>query len=1475
MKTRQMLLFSAVLYGLGVALGWLVAGQPTYVAPIAPASGVALAVLLLWGRWLWPAVWIIAFALIGWLDVSAEGLSLAVIIASVTTAQALLGASVARRFLASSTRQVYDWTLARVLFNVGPLVSLLGASLGAASLLAMRRVGFDQAPSVWLTWWTGDVIGVLLVAPLLLLVLARRTDRPAWVDRATAVRMGVLLCSALLTLAAGRVGVDQLDENRRHIAAQRLMDEVFDVGFLPLPAAIDALRGVERFLSASTEVTREEFTAYTGWLFSNPAFTSIDWAPKVTHADRAAFEATLQAQGFHDYRIFEPGSDNLLRRTGERETYYPVLFSEPRASGRAVLGLDHGSFPYRHAEMVHAAMSGVAHLTRLAPLIRTERRSILVFQPVYHQSIQAQAREGNAAGSALPRDLRGFVVGIIDARALFDPLINAARARGINIRVSDVTENEPREILVDNLVVGKAPDLSKDLTVGGRTLRLEMQPSETNGVGLPLVVRPDTAIYQLFAAMAALLVAYVALSTAGHTAAIAREVTERTAELKQELEARREAEDQLDRFFELSLNLLGIAGVDGYFRRINSAFGRTLGWSDAEFLSRPFLDFVHPEDLQNTISEVAKIASGEPTLGFENRYRCKDGSWRWLEWTAQPQPGGLMFVIASDSTERRASARRLQQLNADLERRVGEREEALNALGEKKEEIRAILDHLLESVVTIDEHGIVQQANPAIKSVFGYKPEEVVGKNVSMLMPSPHREAHDNYLIRYLATGERRVIGMSREVEGQHKDGHLIQMELSVAEYRLRSKRMFIGTLRDISERRALITQLTQASMDAEQASQAKSAFLAMMSHEIRTPMNGVIGMVDVLGRTRLNDHQNDLLATIRDSSTTLLSLIDDILDFSKIEAGKLELEPVPVSLVDIVEGLVVSLLSVAAKRDVDLAVFVSPQIPERVIGDEVRLRQILYNLVGNAIKFSAGRPGVRGQVSIRAALDEGVTSLVKISVSDNGIGIPKDRVDELFNPFVQAESSTTRRFGGTGLGLAICKRLVTLMGGSISVDTEAGQGATFIVRLPMYMPSEQPHRPWLRLDGVSCVLLDSDQFHMDDVRAYLEAAGARIKVVQEAKDVASAIHALPPPTVLVEYASETGGRGIDLSAASGTVRRVRVARGRRRRPRITGPDTVTLDSNALRRQALLRAVAVAAGQASPEIFQGPGDDASQHQEVVPPTVGEARSQGRLILVAEDDEVNQKVILQQLGLLGYAAEVATNGAEALEMWRKGGYALLLTDLHMPELDGYQLADAIRREESLGARRPIVALTANALQGEARRAYEVGMDEYLTKPVRLDLLGATLGKWLPGIAAPDAPEPAAVESHGSAKLFDIGVLTGLVGNAPEVLREFLVDYLDVAEQLFSEVKSAAADGDLREVSACMHKLKSSSRSVGAIPLGDACAGIENACRAGNSADVAGALEKFITLYSSTMERIAQALRDGVTERIGEVDEDSSG
>jgi len=621
---------------------------------------------------------------------------------------------------------------------------------------------------------------------------------------------------------------------------------------------------------------------------------------------------------------------------------------------------------------------------------------------------------------------------------------------------------------------------------------------------------------------------------------------------------------------------------------------------------------------------------------------------------------------------------------------------------------------------------------------------------------------------------------------------------------------------------------LESARQHAEKASAAKSTFLATMSHEIRTPMNGIIGTIDLLRKTPLAAAQLRMTDTIRDSSFALLHILDDILDFSKIEAGKLELEAIPLSLNDTIEAVGRILVSMAYQRQLDFHIYVDPAIPDGLIGDPVRLRQILYNLAGNAIKFTHSSSARLGQVQIRAELlsSQHDACQVQISVSDNGKGMSARQLQLIFQPFHQADDSITRHFGGTGLGLSICQRLAALMYGEIQVQSTVGAGSCFMLQIPLRRSHQsQPTDPQL-LAGLQLRLFCQQPVAAAAMQSYLSYAGASLQLLpddpQQWQALAESLQAQQSEIWLLQATDTPFEQELLWQLLTGRPITIILLSNKPELAESLHPRLQHLHCAPLCRSQLYEAVLLASGR-----LQAPAVSNLAANLLPVPERQQALATRQLILLAEDNEMNRQVLLAQLEALGYTADVATDGQQALEKWRLYHYPLLLTDLHMPMLSGYELATSIRREAALMADSRqdytrIIAITANALKGEEQKCRSIGMDGYLTKPVELAKLQQLLEMWLPHSNLQAAPElAAAVATTSQLSPICFTTIANFLGPDPQQHQACLQYFVSTSLDLINRLAAHAAARQPDELEAVLHQFKAMTKSIGALALSESC------------------------------------------------------
>jgi PAS domain S-box-containing protein len=779
----------------------------------------------------------------------------------------------------------------------------------------------------------------------------------------------------------------------------------------------------------------------------------------------------------------------------------------------------------------------------------------------------------------------------------------------------------------------------------------------------------------------------------------------------------------------------------------------------------------------------------------------------------------------------------------------------------QKQYSEALVETSPVAITTLDLRGIVVGWNPGAERLFGYPAAEAIGRDVQdLIATSEIRQEIEANLGETLGGG--RVRAISRRAR---KDGTLVDVEISSVPVTVGGVK--VGVIAIYHD----ITELLRARREAEAATEAKSAFLATMSHEIRTPMNAVIGMSGLLLGTSLTDEQREYAEVVRQSGDALLTVINDILDFSKIEAGRLELESQPFDLRECVEGALDLVASRAAEKGLDLAYLVADGTPAAVVGDVTRLRQILLNLLSNAVKFTE-----RGEVvlSVSARRLDGAGSLHELtfSVRDTGIGIPPDRLGRLFQSFSQVDASTTRRYGGTGLGLAISQRLTELMGGRIGVTSEVGVGSDFrcTIRAAAAEGAVSTRRdlsgvqPSLR--GKRVLVVDDNATNRRILAAHLDAWGMPARATESPVEALAWIRADErfDLAILDMHMPQMDGvalaRAIRGEPAGAALPLILFTSLGRREARAEEEGFAAYLHKPIKPSQLFDALASVVAERPVHVRER----GVARSEIDPDL---ARRHPLRILLAEDNVVNQKVALRLLGQMGYRADVASNGLEAIEAVERQTYDLVLMDVQMPELDGFEASREINRRWP-GDRRPrIVAMTANAMQGDRELCAAAGMDDYVAKPIRIEELVAALER----SRRRDETGGRRGSAAGGAALGPPA--SGAVGVDQAVIHQltvtmggpFVAELIDTfgqdARQLIATLRRALADADVDGFRRAAHSLKSTSETLGATGLAALARELEAMARAGSLTGAGDRVEQIADRYESAA-RTLEELRRGL-------------
>tara|TARA_Y100000782_G_scaffold69273_1_gene75077 strand:+ start:5477 stop:9934 length:4458 start_codon:yes stop_codon:yes gene_type:complete len=1276
------------------------------------------------------------------------------------------------------------------------------------------------------------------------------------------------------------------------------------------------------------DISRQQFHSYSltrDLEHEFPGARGFGFIRRVPVADEAKFLNRARADSWESFSIRQ-----LTAHDSER---FVIQYIEPVQWNMQAVGLDIASETNRRTAAWSAIKAGEARLTGPITLVQATGKplqSFLILLPVYRgwaTPTTTQERESEAIGwSYAPLITDEVLEGLTDSTAA-------------EFRITDVTDSDEgaeAPFYASPTDEGLTPtEYHTGVTwdVFGRTWHMDYQ---ANNLFIERLQQPSPNLVLLGGGSFSLLLAAL-MSIWGVSRQRRRQVADTQAWMAAIVENSADA-------------IIGNT-TGGEIISWNPGAQRLFGYTESEALGKNTADLIVPHNrLHEDTNILDRISKGERVDSFDTQRLSKDGRLLDVAVTASPirnDQGGIVGASKTvrDISEHKALEARLREVNSGLEAQVVERTRDLVS---SLETTRSILATAMMPIITIDDKGVIKTCNPASEKAFGYTSEEMIGNNVSMLMPEPFASHHAQYLKAFHSSQSDRMIGINQEVVAMRRDGSVFPVQISLGRMSLDDQNMVVGIISDLSDQHRQRDEITQAHdqlslaaeaaemgiwtwdlqsdslewnermftiyaqpkelmdqdityelwrsrvhpddvLDAEAqlksaidgtgeyhptfrvihpngnvryvqaaarvsrtpsgqavrvtginiditrerqmqaelldakeradaASAAKSSFLANMSHEIRTPMNAVMGMLKLASQTHLTSRQRDYLEKAQGAAKALLGLLNDILDYSKIEAGKLELEQHPFELESLMRDLAVVLSGNLGDKQVEVIFDIDTNLPSVLVGDRLRLQQVLINLAGNAIKFTE-----QGQVviSVRCvALDQEKVKL-RVGVQDSGIGIDSKQLGNIFDSFTQAEASTTRRFGGTGLGLYICSHLVELMGSELNVHSELGEGSEFwfelnlaagdATKLKDAMPAETSKMRVLVVDDneisghVLTQTLSAIGWHAEFVNGGLSAVG---KIIAAAKDGA------PFQVVLMDWRMPELD-GIDAAKL------LQSMEGEHEAPviiMITAYGREVLATLQEQRQSPFSRFLtkpVTPQQLASAIAQATIEKSGKAiSPLLPPSY--KRLTGLKLLVVEDNALNQQVAFELLTNEGAVVELASNGEEGVHavLRSPGAFDLILMDMQMPVVDGLEATRRIRATNGFEAL-PIIAMTANAAEADKRACIEAGMNDHVAKPFDLDALVYAINQQL-GISPTPTELGTAPREPGALLESKEQILRRFSGNE-SLVRRLQVSF---AEQMRSLISSLIEQkDDIETTAALLHTIKGAAATMGCVALSE--------------------------------------------------------
>ncbi|MBL6987582.1 MAG: PAS domain S-box protein [Methylobacter sp.] len=1000
--------------------------------------------------------------------------------------QAIVGAYLVKRFADFPNSLASEKEVFLFLFFGGVVSALVNSTFAVSTLMVADRIPATNFPVNWGTWWLGDALGVFIFTPMVLVWAF--CPREPWQNRRMAISLPIIAMFALTTAA---VFYESKNESERLMLA-------FNKQALELKVALEssvsnhmnALYSIESFYSASKAVDREEFRTFVAQLLGKlPGIQALGWNPLILGSERHAFELSVRSEGYPGFQISEQDADEQIVIAESRPAYVPVSYIEPYKGNEIALGYDVYSDPVRREAIDRARDSGELATTTQVILIQERRNQhgILTFMPIYRNGFPHKTREDRR------RNISGYLVAVFQGGDIVTEALNGLDREGLSYRLIDESAPFGKRLIFssDNQEL-KAPAL-QETGLFGRNLTLMSEiVIPVGGRQWHFVVTPTQAylaahrsnhawLILLAGLMLTSIVGVFAMVSSGRGSILRRLVEERTSALAQ-------SEERLRSTFEAAPIGVANVSVDGRFLEVNQGFCDIIGYSRDELLAMTYKQLTQPDYHLSEVDKIKQVLAGKmPGFSLEKQYVRKDGGLVWANLSVKlirhPDGAPDHFVAVVDNIDRRKQA-----------------EESLRKLS-------LAVEQSPSSVVITDLDGNIEYANDTFFKTTGYSRNEVIGQNPRLLQSGKtSKETYDD-MWASLSRGDV----WKGELTNKKKNGVEYVESALISPVRQPDGEIthYVGIKEDITERKQGERFLQQAKEDAEALAQSKSDFLANMSHEIRTPMNAILGLSHLALNKKLSPEIRDYLEKISSSSTSLLNILNDVLDFSKLEAGRLTIDYGPFDLDAMLDNLSNLFADYAKEKSLGFDIVAAPDVPRDLIGDTLRLQQVLINLLGNAIKFTEN-----GKVMLNITVRQMEQSQVRVlfCVTDTGIGMSDYDRDKLFQPFSQVDGSITRRFGGTGLGLVISHNLLQLMDSEFLVESTPGQGSSFGFELTLGVSSvatsntvgaliSTPKEMSKALVGRRVLVAEDNRINQQVVKEFLNLLGIAVEIANNGKE--------------------------------------------------------------------------------------------------------------------------------------------------------------------------------------------------------------------------------------------------------------------------------------------------------------------------------------------------------------------------------------